>query len=296
MRFLTPYVWIVVWTLVAFAPGPANAQETILPKEHHEWGRFDKGAWKRVRVISEMLDENGAIAGISETETTITLLNVSDEGVTLRVEETVKIAGERFDKQPRTFQQGFFGEIPTADVSVKKIRDSSLTIDGLKIPVAVLRIVAEDDTTRWTRTIQYSNRIAPYVLHQETTSLDIERDVTNYQTVAWVLSLGMPCKIKAEMKTASYVKTVYKDAKTKTITMEIRSKDVPGGVVSHASKQLDEAGKVVRRTTLELINYGLEPEKSESDEPDSSDPNGTGLRELSVSIFEIDPTQVGPVE
>jgi len=38
--------------------------------------------------------------------------------------------------------------------------------------------------------------------------------------------------------------------------------DVPGGIVSRTSKQLDADGNVTRRTTVELVDYGAVEEQA----------------------------------
>ena len=45
--------------------------------------------------------------------------------------------------------------------------------------------------------------------------------------------------------------------------METHCKDVPGGVVAHSSKELDVAGRVVNRETLELVEYQVVPIETE---------------------------------
>jgi hypothetical protein len=42
-------------------------------------------------------------------------------------------------------------------------------------------------------------------------------------------------------------------------------RDVPGGVVSHSSKEVDKNGRLRRRSTLELLDYSADPEKDRSD-------------------------------
>jgi hypothetical protein len=50
--------------------------------------------------------------------------------------------------------------------------------------------------------------------------------------------------------------------------VEIQSADVPGGVVNHSAQERDAAGTVVtRRTSLELIEYGLGSESPEEASP-----------------------------
>jgi hypothetical protein len=40
--------------------------------------------------------------------------------------------------------------------------------------------------------------------------------------------------------------------------------DVPGGVVSQSSKEVDKNGLLVRRSTLELLDYNADPDKDRS--------------------------------
>jgi hypothetical protein len=39
---------------------------------------------------------------------------------------------------------------------------------------------------------------------------------------------------------------------------------VPGGIVSHSSKELDADGRLVRHSVLELVDYGSDPENDRS--------------------------------
>jgi hypothetical protein len=40
--------------------------------------------------------------------------------------------------------------------------------------------------------------------------------------------------------------------------------DVPGGVVSHSSKEVDKNGRLLRRSTLELVDYNIDPDRERS--------------------------------
>jgi hypothetical protein len=37
--------------------------------------------------------------------------------------------------------------------------------------------------------------------------------------------------------------------------------DVPGGVICHTLKEVNNQGCLIRRTSLELVDYGLTPEQ-----------------------------------
>ena len=64
------------------------------------------------------------------------------------------------------------------------------------------------------------------------------------------------------MRSAVYVKTLQKTPKGTIYTLAVVCPDIPGGIVSNSSKELDSSGRLIRRSTLELVDYNTEPEKS----------------------------------
>jgi len=68
----------------------------------------------------------------------------------------------------------------------------------------------------------------------------------------------MPCEVLSELRSAAQVKTVQKHAGGTTSTLTFVSPDVPGGVICNYSKESDNQGRVVRRSTLKLLSYGFE--------------------------------------
>lgn len=259
-------------SLLSIGGAPARGQDSILPRLHHEWGQFQPGATKSVRTTTETLDADGRVVNTSVTETTTTLLDADDSAASLRVEVTVEVAGNRFVKRPQDVTLNYSGAIRGRRVTIKHMGPGSVTFDGVKIPCELRQIVVEADDARWTSTIHYSDQIAPYVLERETIVTDPDGNESRYQTSVQVVSLGMPHKVKAEIKTAALIKTVHQSPRGKTITLEVRCEDVPGGVVSHTSKELDTEGRVIRRSTLELIDYdGMQIDQS---------PTRAGIRRL----------------
>ena len=57
------------------------------------------------------------------------------------------------------------------------------------------------------------------------------------------------------------LKIVQRHAKGTVVTLAMTSSEVPGGVVSHLSKETDTSGRLVCRSNLELVSYGLQPEE-----------------------------------
>ena len=98
--------------LAGLWPGLCSAESVAALRQRHPWGRFEPGAWKLVRVVTETLDERGQVVSTSTTESKTTLKKVEDNEVTLLVELVVEIGGRRLDSEPQTVRQGFHGEMP----------------------------------------------------------------------------------------------------------------------------------------------------------------------------------------
>ncbi len=248
-------VWIAV---LAFALATQAARaEALVPRSHHAWGRFPVGSWKQVRVHNETLDAKGNVVEASTTETVTVLTAVDENGYTLEVDVTVEVAGKRFLVQPQIIHQGFSGETNGQRAELRPVHMASVVIDGREIPTEVRESVVNGDECRRVNTVYYSDSVEPYVLKRETTCTDANGETTTSQTQVDVLALDMPVRLLNETMTSSHVKTVQKTAKGTAITLEVCCMDVPGGVVYHTAKELDSEGRVVRRGTLEIVDYSI---------------------------------------
>jgi hypothetical protein len=214
-------------------------------------------------VTSEVLDAKGQVANITKTETKTTLVHTDKTGYTLRFEVTVEVAGRRFASVPQTVKHGFNGETPGQPVTVKKLGDSQLAIDGRLVPCELRQSVVEADGVKRVSTIHYSSHIAPYQLRRETAPEDVPEE-KRATTLVEIVALGLPQRVLDELATANYVKTTHKHPQGTKVTLEVQCDDVPGGVVSHWASETDLDGKTTRRSTLELIDYEiLEPKTTD---------------------------------
>jgi len=247
---------------MGLCPGSGLAQEASITRRHHPWGCFAPGAWKLVRVVTETLDEKGAVTNTSTTETKTALVKVEEDGVTLRIEVQVEVAGKRFEAEPQTVKQDFHGVLASQKVKAKDLPASHVVIEGQKIPCKVRQLEYADTTSKTLMKIYYSDQVTPYVLKRESVTTDPEGKTTLSETSMQVVALNMPCKVLAEIKTAAHIKAVNKHAKGTTSTLAVISPEVPGGVIGHTSKEVDAAGRPIRRSALELIDYGLEPDSN----------------------------------
>ena len=241
-----------------FAPVVVQG-ETLVPVQHHEWGKFRPGAWKHVRITREDLDAQGKVISTSVIETTTTLISVSDRSVTLRVDTIVEIAGRQFAKQPQLVTQGFGGELEGKTVPSKTVGTQSINIAGQQLDSEIRTATVSDNACQWTSRVYYCKNTAPYVLRRETSSTDVASDAAKYETKVDVLAIDERIEVKDVVKKASQIRTVHTTPKSKTITIEYRCEEIPGGYVSHTSEQFDGTGRVVGRSKLELIDFYVPP-------------------------------------
>jgi len=240
------------------SPGSSLAQEGGLSRKLHPWGRFEPGAWALVRVVTETLDEKGLVVSPSTAETTTSLVSVDKDSVTLEVQTTVEVAGKRFDAEPQNVKQGFHGETLCKDLKVKEQTAGQVAVEGRKIPCRIQQLECTGPTSQTVTRIYYSDTVPPYVLRREATTTDLDGENTLSETTVEVVAQDMPWKILAQRKGITILKTVHKHPKGTATTWTLSSADVPGGIVSHTSKEVDKSGRVIRRSTLELLGCGLQ--------------------------------------
>jgi len=253
---------LFAFLLVALPTSDAHAQLPI-PRHHHPWGRFSSGAWKKVKVITETF-ENGELASTSTKETTATLIEVDEDEYVLRVEVVVEVAGKRFTADPKIVRQGFFGGRRGDGRTISKIGIETLTINNRSIPTEIRQIVIKDEHTQRVTAFNYSADVAPHVMKRETVTKSLDGKATINSTKLDVLAIEMPYKVLADIHSTCVVRTVSKTNKSTAVTIEIQSNSIPGGVVSHTAKEVDENGKIARRSTLELLDYHVPVDNSQA--------------------------------
>jgi hypothetical protein len=226
-------------------------------KPGHVWGSFRPGAWKRVRVREETLDETGNVESTSTRETTTTLNAVTDAGVVLDVKVVVEVAGKRFDAKPQTIKQGYFGQIDDEKHAIEELDETTVDVSGRNYRCGQCRVTISKEGGDRVSRLCYSTHTHPQVLRRETKSTTPDGETTNYETSVEALAVDIPFKVLAEVKNAGMVRTLHVNSQTATLTFEVTCKEVPGGVVFHTSVERDKAGKILRRSTLELLDYGL---------------------------------------
>jgi len=235
----------------------AGAQTVVIPREHHAWGRFTPGSWSKVRKWSEEMDDKGNVKSASTTETKTTLVGVDETGCDLQMEVTVELAGKRFVAQPRQVRVEFESGNVGNPAGLRKVGDKSLDLGGKTIKCVALEAAQASADARVVSRLDYSDSIPPFVLRRETVTTSADGKRILEQTTVETLAIDMPQKVLTELKSGAHMRTVQKQQNGTTFTLEVVCLDVPGGVVAHTSKELDPSGRVLRRSTLELLDYGV---------------------------------------
>jgi hypothetical protein len=240
--------------VAALCAAPTAGQDLAFPPDQHPWGHFPVGSWKRVRTSAESLDEKGQVVSVTITDTKTTLVAADDSSYTLQTDATVDVASRRISAAPQSTKHGYYGETPGQLLAAKHTGDSSLTIDGRTIPCEVRQVVLTGDNGKLVSTIYYSSQFPPFVLRRETSVEGAPEEKRNASLVE-VVALDLPQRIRGDLKQASYVKTTQKLPQGSKVTLEVHCDEVPGGVAAHWASETEAGGRVVRRSTLELIDY-----------------------------------------
>lgn len=236
------------------------AEEGGISARHHSWARFQPGAWKLVRVVTESLDDGGRVVGVNITETKTSLVSIDADGVVLEVEVGVEVAGRQFNGQPQCLKQGWHGELAGGEVKFLPAAAAEVSIEDRKIPCRSQQVEVAGSSGRTSVNVLFSDTLSPYVLRRQSKTTDADGSNVLSETLSEVVALDMPQRVLADIKNVACIKTVQKTPKGVVTTLAMSSPEVPGGVVSQTTKETDKSGRLVRRSTLELLSYGTRPE------------------------------------
>jgi len=245
-----------VVALLLWLPSGVSAQTVSLPRNAHPWGRFKPGVWSQVRRVTEEFDDSGKLKAVSTTETRTTLIETTDTQCKLNTEVAVEMAGKLFTPQPKTVVLGYNGETNGQTASVTKKGNGDVEVGERKVPCVVLEATIDAGDRKLMGTIYYANTLAPYVLRRDTRAATLKGEPLPGQTTVDVVAAEVPFQVLNEAKSCAFVRTVNREARSQSCTLEAFCIEVPGGVVWHTSRETDERGRLVRRSTLELIDYG----------------------------------------
>ncbi|MGD9721636.1 MAG: hypothetical protein AB7O59_05890 [Pirellulales bacterium] len=260
-------VFVVAAALTCLCTVAVAAEAPDVLQRAHAWARFGKGAWRRVRIVTENFDVAGRVVNSSVADNLTTLEEITPEGVTLKVATTVEVAGQSFPSPPQTVHQGYAGESIGQTVSRKSLSDETLTVDGRDIPCQAQQIEILGGGNREVIEISYSPAITPTILRFKSTTSDPASGRTVAEALSEVFALDKRVRVldEPDERRGYRMRQILKSDRGRTTTWSDHVADVPGEVVSHTAQKFDEQGRLIRRTTLELVDYGLDDERGGRD-------------------------------
>jgi hypothetical protein len=261
-RRLSRCAWLrlaVVAALFLSLGTPAFAAECVIPQYRHPWAAFRPGSWKQVRVTTETLNDAGEVESTTVTETRSMLTAVDADSYSLQIDVTVEVGGKRFAPDTKTTRHGLQGESPGEEVKVRHLADQDLVVAGRAIRVHRAELeIAGSERRRVTR-FQYADTSLPYVLARQSTTYNAAGQVQQETTVT-TEEVNVPRILLGYRHRTWKTRTEQKHPAGRVVTQEVHAAEVPGGVVQHTSEEFDAAGKLLRRSTLELVNFGVAKE------------------------------------
>ncbi len=224
-----------------------------MPREVHPWGRFEVGAWRVVRATTESV---GSSVEVLTTDTRTMLESVDEKSVTLRVEVIVEVAGKRFRAEPQTVRQGIYGDPLGEAANIIDLGEEKITVQGREFTCRVKEVRVPDSAAQLNSKIYLTVSGSPLVLRRETVKTDISGKVLEELT-AEALSVDIPCRVGAAMFSGCQIRTIQKFPRGSSTTLAVVVPEIPGGVVCQTTKEFDDKGRLVRQTSLELVEYSL---------------------------------------
>lgn len=243
---------LLILTLSTHSAGQDKAP--LIPRDSHPWGSFAPGSWKKVRVVTETIDAKGDVINVSTTENTTTLVSAGENQYCLRMDVSVDVGGKRFSTPTQEIKQGYSGETAGQVVEVKKLGTESVVIAGQKVASEVREITVSGENSSRVSRVYFSPLVSPFVLKRETQLTDGTGKSAGVAEVE-VVALEMPTRVLSETHSAAHVKTVQRTATGSVVSFEVCCEDVPGAVVASAYKEIDSKGNVIRRGTMELVDF-----------------------------------------
>ena len=104
--------------------------------------------------------------------------------------------------------------------------------------------------------VYYSPQVAPHVLKREIVYTGRRRK-KRYSVVSRVVKLGAETEVLDQTIPTTQVQTTQQNGSARMVTTAYHANTVPGEVVAYEAKELNPNGQIVRRSRMEVVDYGL---------------------------------------
>lgn len=248
------YSLILGWLFFAAITSVASAEG--INRRFHAWGRFNVGSSKHEKITTQSYSPSGKLESTSVTDQKSTLTAVSEDSYTLEVETTVEVAGSQV-QTTTTLRRGFddveFSESSEGSATIVAQGPSNVLVDEQPVPCELFVATSLGKIERTVTKLFYSDQ-PPYLLKSETTRIPLTGG-TPSRTTFDILSTDIPRKVGADLHSSAIGRRVRRHAKGRAVEWSVIVTEIPGGIVSANTKELDSNGNMLRRSVLELLDY-----------------------------------------
>ncbi len=248
-----------LFLLQAAAPVAGAAEISI---KSHGWGRFSPGAWRIARVTTDTLDKDGNVVSTIVKEEMVQLMAVRRKTVVLKIESIIEVGGRTLTAPVQMISLGVHGESVSRELAAQDLGEQDTVVGGRRVSCREHSFRVTDRGQQKEVRVLFSADVEPRILRRETVTKGPDQK-QRYRKEVQVVSFEKPQKVLDRVVSASEVKTVLVNGKNSTVTIALHSPEIPGEVISSTSRESDGSGGVIRRSILEVVDYGYtEPDNS----------------------------------
>ncbi len=226
----------------------------------HPWARFEPGAWRRVVVVSEVFDEEGAFVGRSLSERTERLVSVDESTYTLSVESVVELGGLRTPAPAELRVLSILNDREAEGVTVTASpgEPSSISLGATAEPTRTWLLKSTTPSGTETETLHLATDAVPLVLRREYQSM--VDDAPGPQKTESITRHDSPALYGDELSAAWHtVSTTTHPTGARTEAFAVRGDDPPGGLFSESLTEYNAEGRKTRWAVTRLIASGRTP-------------------------------------
>ncbi len=249
---------------------PEQSEPFRLPAEHHVWARFQPGAWRELRTVSETFDEVGQIVSRNTTTLKEVLQAVSAETYALHVQATVELPGKRVVGDWKTRILDLATDSANSNVESRRLEDQPYQVAGPAVSCQVWELRYRDEALNLVELIHYDPMRFPFVMKRETLT-DTSPASGEFLTdrLVQVTAQELPFQWGEQMIACACERSYRHRAKGDTHSLRFISPTVPGGELAAWSTDYDAQGQRVRWSVTSLVASGTTPP---DDSPPIADP------------------------
>ena len=237
-------------------PGANRGLAQVVDPEIHPWTRFAPGSWKTMRTTSETFEGDQQRLSHSVTHTRSELISRDEHSYTLRLTSEVVVMGKRLTGRRHTLRRRY-EDVPFAyHVSYQQQGTKTVRLNGRTFDCKVYQGKASGPEGTLQVTLWICADRFPHVLYRRLVLTGPKSQVLE-ETTWETLAVEMPFQVLQQLVPTTHYKVVQRKPSGTIVRLVVASDQVPGGVVFESSKELDPQGRLRRRSTQELVAYGI---------------------------------------